>query len=152
MLWVWGKIADLAVGGLTDVGFVPGSSLLLVVSHQGRGVVDLTTGEWVARDPQETGSWFDAARRAVLGIGPADDQWIEVAGLTGGQLPTDTADGWRARRTAQGVTLSGPAQERMVVPELEEIRAYGFSPDGRAFVVASSPSLTIFRRAVTNST
>jgi hypothetical protein len=31
----WGKVAYLAVGGLTEVGF-GGGSMLLVISHQGR--------------------------------------------------------------------------------------------------------------------
>ena len=35
----WRKVTYLVVGGLTEVGFADGS-LLLVVSHQGRGVAD----------------------------------------------------------------------------------------------------------------
>jgi hypothetical protein len=143
---VWKKIAYVAVGGLTEVGFVPGCSLLMVVSHQGRGIVDLVSGQRVARDRQETGSRLDAARPAVLGIGPVDGQWIEVAGLAGGRLPAATADGWQVRRTAQGVSLSGPAGETVAVQEAEEIRAFGFSPDGQAFIVASSPGLAVFQR------
>jgi hypothetical protein len=42
--------------------------LLLVVSHQSRGAVDLASGDPLARDRQETGSWFDAARRGRLTI------------------------------------------------------------------------------------
>jgi hypothetical protein len=75
-----------------------------------------------------------------------DGQWIEVAGLAGGRLPAATADGWQARRTAQGVALSGPAGETVAVQEAEEIRAFGFSPDGQAFIVASSPGLAVFQR------
>jgi hypothetical protein len=78
----WKKVTYLAVGGLTEVGFAAGS-LLLVVSHQGRGVVDLASGNVLARDRQETGAWFDAARRAALGIGPLDGTWIGVCGLVG---------------------------------------------------------------------
>lgn len=51
----WRKVTCLAVGGLTEVGFAAGS-LLLVVSHQGRGVVDLASGNVLARDRQETGA------------------------------------------------------------------------------------------------
>jgi hypothetical protein len=81
----------VAIGGMTEAGFVPQSSLLMVVSHQGRGLLDLITGSRVARDEQETGTWFDASRLAVLGIGPLDGQWIKVAGLAGDQLPATTA-------------------------------------------------------------
>jgi len=142
----WKKVADVAIGGLTEVGFVPRSSLLMVASHQGRGLLDLITGDRLARDRQETGTWFDASRPAVLGIGPLDGQWINVAGLAGGHLPVTTADGWRAWLADRGVTLSGPAGELVAVNQPEEIRAFGFSPDGAIFVVASSPSIMIFRR------
>jgi len=49
----WKKVAYLAVGGLTEVGFAAGS-LLLVVSHQGRGVVDLASGELLVSESEET--------------------------------------------------------------------------------------------------
>jgi hypothetical protein len=100
----------------------------------------------VARDRRGTGNWFDAAPRAALGIGPADGRWIQVAGLADGLLPVTTADGWHARRTAHGAALPGPADETMEAREPAEIRAFGFSPDGQAFIVADSPSLTIFQR------
>ena len=54
----WRKVTYLVVGGLTEVGFADGP-LLLVVSHQGRGVVDLASGELLARDRHESGAWFD---------------------------------------------------------------------------------------------
>jgi hypothetical protein len=142
----WRKVADVAIGGLTEVGFVPGSPLLLVVSHQGRGVLSLPSGNRVARDRQETGSWFDVSRPAVLGIGPLDGRWIEVAGLAGGHLPVTTLDGWHARLADRGVALSGPAGESVDLDEPEEIHAFGFSPDGATFIVASSPSVVIFGR------
>jgi hypothetical protein len=82
----------------------------------------------------------------VLGIGPLDGQWIEVAGLAGGRLPTTTSDGWQARLARGGVALAGPAGESVEVNEPEEIRAFGFSPDGATFIIASSPSVVIFRR------
>ena len=106
----WRKVTYLAVGGLTEVGSAAGS--LLVVSHQGRGVVDLASGNVLARDRQETGAWFDAACRAALGIGPLDGTWIGVCGLAGGQLPGATADGWQARASGDGVTVSAPGRQR----------------------------------------
>jgi hypothetical protein len=143
----WKKVADVAIGGLTDVGFVPRSSLLMVASHQGRGLLDLITGDRVARDRQETGTWFDASRPAVLGIGPLDGQWINVAGLAGGHLPVTDDGRWLAGVAGRpGRDAFGPRRELVEVNEPEEIRAFGFSPDGATFVVASSPSIMIFRR------
>ena len=140
----WRKVTYLAVGGLTEVGSAAGS--LLVVSHQGRGVVDLASGELLARDRQETGAWFDAARRAALGIGPLDGAWIGACGLAGGQLPGATADGWHAGISGGHVTVSAPGRQPLLVSETEEIRAAGFSPDGTTFIIATSPGLAIYRR------
>ncbi len=83
----WRKVTYLAVGGLTEVGFGDGR-LLLVVSHQGRAVVDLASGELLARDRHEAGAWFDAACGAALGIGPLDGAWIGVCGVAGAGCPT----------------------------------------------------------------
>lgn len=140
----WRKVTYLTVGGLTEVGFADGS-LLLVISHQGRGVVDLASGVLLARDRQETGAWFDADRRAALGIGPLDGEWIGVYGLAGGRLPAATADGWQARASGDCVTVSAPGRQ-LQIHESEEIRAFGFSPDSTTFVIATSPGLAIYRR------
>ena len=141
----WRKVTYLAVGGLTEVGFA-GGRLLLVVSHQGRGVVDLASGQLLARDRQETRAWFDEARRAVLGIGPLDGAWIGVCGLAGGRLPDATADGWQARVSGNCMTVSAPGRQPLQASESEEMRAFGFSPDGATFVIATSPGLAIYRR------
>ena len=141
----WRKVTYLAVGGLTEVGFA-GGRLLLVVSRQGRGVVDLASGKLLARDRHETRAWFDAARRAVLGIGPLDGVWIGVCGLAGGRLPDATADGWQARVSAERVTISAPGRQPLRVSESEEMRAVGFSPDSATFVIATSPGLAVYRR------
>jgi hypothetical protein len=37
----------------------------------------------------------------------------------------------------------------LFVHEQEDLRAAGFSPDGDTFVLASAPSLVIFRRNIT---
>jgi len=141
----WQKVVYLAVGGLTEVGFTDGS-MLLVVSHQGRGVVDLASGELLARDGQETGAWFDTASRTALGIGPLDGARIGVCGLAGGRLPDATADGWQARVSGDRITVSAPGRRPLQVSEGEEIRAFSFSPDGTTFIIATSPGLAIYRR------
>jgi hypothetical protein len=137
----WKRVAFVAVGGLTEVGFA--GSFLLVVSHQGRGVVDLASGERVARDRHETGAWFDAARGTALGIGPLEGIAVEVTGLAGGQLPGRTEDGWRADAHAGGVTVSAPGGQPLEIDENEELRAFGFSPDGNTFIVATPSGVLI---------
>lgn len=46
----WRRVGEHAVGGLTEVGYVPGSDLLLAVSASGRSLFDGLSGERVARD------------------------------------------------------------------------------------------------------
>src|SRR5579863_298772 len=84
----WKLIGGRAVGGLTEVGFADDSDLLLVVSSQGRGVLDCRSGEYVARDRTEPNdSWYDERRLRAFGIGPLEGQLIRLAGLHGGGLP-----------------------------------------------------------------
>ena len=135
------------VGGLTEIGFVPGTNLLLVASHQGRGLIDCTTGEHLARDRDEDQQgWFDESRPAVLGIGPVADRWIDVSGLRGGEPIATTDDGWVATRRADDVDLEGPAGRQRLSAGAEELRAYGFSPDGMYFVLATPGDVSIFGR------
>jgi hypothetical protein len=105
--------------------------------------VDLASGERVARDRQETGAWFDAARGTALGIGPLEGIAVEVTGLAGGQLPGLTEDGWRADAYDGGVTVSAPGCQPLEIDDNEELRAFGFSPDGNAFIVATPSGVLI---------
>jgi hypothetical protein len=83
----WRKVTYLPVGGLAEVGFADGP-LLLVVSHQGRGVVDLASGELLARDRQESGAWFDAGGRAALGSARWKGRGSASAALSAAGCPT----------------------------------------------------------------
>src|SRR3954467_9900507 len=98
----WQRRAAHAVGGLTDVGFGRGSDLLLVVSHDGRGVFDCLTGLRVARDSSmpEPGEahWQDTFELETKGIGPLAAQTVRTSGLAGGGLAVFTADGWTVER------------------------------------------------------
>jgi hypothetical protein len=49
----WKKIANHAVGGLFQIGYAEDSDLLLVLSHNGRGIFDCLTGERIARDTKD---------------------------------------------------------------------------------------------------
>src|SRR5450631_1343055 len=100
----WKRLAVHAVGGLTEVGFAEDSDCLLVVSSQGRGVIDCRTGERVARDRGEPdGSWYDERRLRAQGIGPLDGQVVRLAGLHGGGLLTCGRDG--SHSPAEGTTM-----------------------------------------------
>jgi hypothetical protein len=162
----WRRIGIFAVGGLTDVGFAPHSNLLLVVSSAGRGIIDCSTGDRVARDPSvpedDENDWQDRFHLEAEGIGPLAGQAIRTAGLFGGGLPLLTSDGWRVERLA----LEWPEESLLLVPPEadlyseylgrpaafsklaveSEVRAWGFSPTGRSLVLATSSDLTVWGR------
>lgn len=151
-----------AIGGLSEVGFVPGSDLLLVVSSTGRGLFDCASGSRVDRDrtPPEEGEWHDEVGLLAQGIGTIEQQFIRLAGLHGGGLPLMARDGWSLKLVApdwplQRVVIEPPgrsvlierlAQGCVVIEQDYEIRTFGFSDTGRTFVVALAHSLIIFSR------
>jgi hypothetical protein len=148
---MWSPGRFVRVGGLTCVGFgeADGRELLLVVSHDGRGVFELDLTR-VARDrgPIED-SWHDDKRHTAIGIGPLDGVEVPVAGLWGGALPARTSDGWEVELLGgERVVLRAPdGQERVVAEEtVWEVRAVGFSPRGAALVVATTGDVTVFLR------
>ena len=146
----WRRISYVAVGGLTEVGFGRHARFLLIVSHQGRGVVDCVSGVCVARDPDECPGWFAGSVPAAEGIGPLAGERVPVAGLAGGSLAQATPDGWRVTLGADGVVVHAPEHQdsrlSFTIDESEELRAWGFSPDGLTVLIAASPGLAIYCR------
>jgi hypothetical protein len=146
----WRRTPYVHIGGLTEVGFGHPAQFLLIVSHQGRGVVDCASGVRVARDQDEAIGWFDRSVPAVEGIGPLAGQWVPVAGLAGGSLAQVTHDGWRVTLATEGVAVHAPqdrdSRPSFIIDASEELRAWGFSPDGLTILVAVSSGITIYRR------
>lgn len=158
----WRKASVHTVGGLTGVGFAEGSDLLLVVSHQGRGLFDCPCGTRIARDeePPHRG-WYDPIRLIATGIGPLCDQPIRIAGLHGGGLPTCTDDGWRTTKIAPDwpresivldprnstVLVEGLSHGSIRIAEDIDIRAHGFSETGLSLIVATADRVEVWNRA-----
>lgn len=152
-----------AVGGLTEIGYVPASDLLLTVTSTGRGILDCISGQRVARDhtPPDEGDWYDETGLLAQGIGPAETQFIRLAGLHGGGLPRTARDGWSLELVApdwplQCIIIQPPGRYVLIeqfadgctgIEQDYEIRAYGFSDTGRSFIVATSDSVMIYSRA-----
>src|SRR4051794_31292001 len=92
----WSIKSVAAIGGLTEAGFDEVSDLLLVISHQGRGVFDCGSGERVARDRsiENVDSWYGHHNLIGMGIGPLAGRHVRLSGLNGGGLPCSTKDGW----------------------------------------------------------
>ncbi|WP_221762318.1 hypothetical protein [Nonomuraea sp. WAC 01424] len=127
----------MAVGGLTGAGFGvhPGSGedLILVTSHQGRGVVDCVTGRRLARDLDPDPAWPDNDALTCDGwsLGVVAPDWPNESVLL-------SKDG-DPFRDAAGSTWWHIHREDGC-----ELRAAGFSPTGRTLAVASRCALTLF--------
>lgn len=150
----WRRI-QIHIGGVTAVGFGPGTELLLVLSHDGLGVVDVPIGAVVARGAESDEGADDAYPIHATGIGPLAGQRVPLAGLWGGGLRTTAPDGWVVHRIApnwpaecavlcppDAPELDDPERATMLAKDLEPaIRALGFSDSGRSLVVATTELL-----------
>ena len=150
----WHHIATVPVGGLTEIGFVPGERYLLLVSFAGRGILDTSTGEMVARDREEPtaiSTWIDQAARTVEAIGPLAGAAVPCVGLWGGQLPA-RADGWRleidARASQKSFLLIEEQTGRSwTLPwTVTDVRAHGFCNSGRIMLIATASDIGLYSR------
>lgn len=157
----WAKVADLHIGGLTDIGFAHDSDLLLVLSHAGRGLFDCTAGVRLARDSGDYS--HDTGNLIAEGIGPLAGTEIRTAGLHGGGLSLVTEDGWSAEMNFSAVPFG---QVLLQAPEYwkseakspstgrfgpfeSDLHAFGFSPTGRTFIIALSSGISVYCRTET---
>lgn len=159
----WRAVLAHAVGGLRAVGFDPASGLLLVTSSNGRGVLDCYTGIKLARDYEELGDWLDEQALEAEGIGPLAGIRVRLSGLCGGGLSQVAHDGWLADVLPfdwpdECSVLSAPGSDPLdtrlereqrlwkVADPICEVRAFGFSPDGRVLLLATSADITAWVR------
>lgn len=139
-------------GGLVAIGFGDDSDLALVVTHDGRGVIDCLTGSKVARDTDSV--YPDEQTFLIEGIGPLAGSTVTVAGIDGGELRRNTHDGWQldgslSNSSDDVIRLVPPTPS--AVPKdftgfIPEVRAFGFSPTGRSFVIATGAEVFVYTR------
>ena len=151
----WPTRHIIRVGGLFGVGFAIGSDLMLVTTHDGRGVVDCISGELVARDPDPLFPFNEQTRKAE-GIGPIAGQEILIAGeIYGGALSRVTDDGWRligqlSNSSDDTIRLIAPAgtvsEPEIFTGFIPEVRVFGFSSTGRCFVIGTGAEVFTFAR------
>lgn len=151
----WLRRYVVMTGGLVGAGFADASDLLLVVTHDGRGLVDCLSGEKIARD--NVPSCPDEVTREVPGIGPVSAEQIVIAGeIFGGSLRHQSADGWRlegvlTNSSEDKVTLIPPPEQSSLAAMIftdfvPEIRVFGFSPTGQSFIIGTGAEVFIFAR------
>lgn len=156
----WKHVTTLSIGGITQVGFAEKSNILLVITHDGAGLFDCTTGERLAREYNYQQSFEESIYLTAKGIGIVQEQTIRVAGLFGGGFRTMTKDGWvlevevsvwpnhdiyLVHPWQQG---HGPKGQRVKVATdgACELRAYGFADTDNTFVIATSCGIELFTR------
>ena len=157
----WREVPVEQVGGVVAVGFDRRCETLLVVSHSGRGLFDVRSGERIARDREDDG--YDHIGLTARGIGRLEDETFRMAGLHGGGLPEFTADGWHAERlmldwpsetlllTPPGSSLyhehtGRPHDFHKIADQEFEVRAWGFSWDGKALLLAVTDQIRLYAR------
>jgi hypothetical protein len=141
----------------------------MVVSMDGFGLIDTTTGMKIARerDPDPQVATPDGPDLACPGIGVVSGTRIRIAGLFGGGLHATTVDGWTIDVIApewphHRVILSADGGRNAGEPGTTwwhifddqghgSFRAAGFSPSGRTLVVATASDVTMFVRSPTDS-
>jgi len=155
----WKKIT-FAIGGLTEIGFSKQNpNLLLVISSQGRGIIDCQKRELIERDNDTNWDWIDSYEMTSKGIGVLSNEIILVSGLHGGGLPlmNKNGDGLLYMATEwpiidiifepnfKSIYKENEAKECSRIFHEYELRAYGFSYDGETFVIATSSEINIYR-------
>ena len=155
------KKETFAIGGLSNVGFSKKfPELLLVVSSQGRGVIDCSKLEIIERDYDDSWEWMDMYELWSMGIGKLSDEKIFVGGIHGGGLPILNKFG----DSIQFVATQWPIIDLVFEPHYKslykeneakdcfrifhdhELKAYGFSYNGNYFITATSSEVNVYKK------
>ncbi|AWH72677.1 hypothetical protein DCS32_00360 [Dokdonia sp. Dokd-P16] len=158
------KKETFAVGGLSEVGFSKEfPELLLVVSSQGRGIIDCSKFELIDRDNNDDFDWFNSYELWSIGIGKLANEKISVGGLCGGGLPllNQFGDGIQYMATEwpiidlifepnfKSIYKEDDGKDCFRIFHDYEIRAYGFSYNGEYFITATSSEINVYRKEKT---
>jgi hypothetical protein len=156
----WEK-QTFAIGGLNSVGFSKKfPEMLLVVSSQGRGLIDCSKFELIGRDYDDSWNWMDAYELWAMGIGKLSDEKIAVGGVDGGGLPFSNKHGDSIEFMAtqwpiidlvfasnyKSLYVENETQDCFRIFHDYELKTYGFSYDGNYFVTATSSEVNIYRK------
>jgi hypothetical protein len=148
------------IGGLTEVGFSKQeTNLIMVISSQGRGLFDCQKMALIERDYDTNFDWIDSYEMTAQGIGVLCNERILVSGLHGGGLPlrNKNGDGLQFMATEwpiidiiyepnyKSIYKESEAKQCFRIFHDYSLVTYGFSYDGKTFVIATSSEINIFR-------
>lgn len=152
----WAHHKTIMMGGLIAVGVDSSSRCLLAVSHSGRGLFDLASGERIARDYEDWAGrpWYSEDTNKCEGIGDLKHEVFDIVGLHGGSAYEATRDGsMTCRIECDGYDwkafVSETGSEEEICSDDEDLKGIALSPDGRWFIVGISSEIDVYRN--TNS-
>ena len=155
------KKETFAIGGLSNVGFSKKfPEMLLVVSSQGRGVIDCSKFELIERDNNDSWEWMDTYELWTMGIGKLSEEKILVGGIHGGGLPFLNKYGDSIKFMAtewpiidlifepnfKSLYKEGEAKDCFRIFHDYELKAYGFSYIGDYFITATSSEVNVYKK------
>ncbi len=151
----WRLKGKFSVGGFEYFGFAESSDLLFVASSSGRGLINMSNNEKIARD-HSFDYMLDETLLISEGFDELDGKTIKLAGKYGGSvLPTRNKSGEALIR----VSPLYPCEDIIFEPPFENcfseginnncvriyrgfLYCYGFSFSGRYFVIADDGGIT----------
>ncbi|MGN7402907.1 hypothetical protein ACTHO0_23920 [Cytobacillus praedii] len=155
----WTYKGSINVGGLEYFGFDESSDLCMVVSSNGRGLIDLSIAEKIARDYSED-FHLDETLLLCEGFDILKDKTIKLASKYGGSLlPISSKSGDRLRR----VSPLYPCEDIIYQPAFEDcfvegynencvriyrgfLYCYGFSYSDNYFVIADDSGILFWEK------
>ena len=102
----WKAAPIFNVGGLAHVGFAPGRDLLLVMGTGGSGLFDTVNAKRIARNDGLCSTGDQARSLISPGFDILEGELIIMAGIWGGGLKRQTADGCSLSHQAPNLTVS----------------------------------------------
>ena len=153
----WTRKSTFAIGGFEYFGFSETSDILVVLSAQGRGLIDMSKDEKIARD-DSTDYILDETLLVCEGFDILEGETIKLAGEFGGSLlPVKNKSNERLVR----VSPFYPCEDVIFQPPFEScfierynkncvrvyrgyLYCYGFSFSGKYFVIADDGGITFW--------
>lgn len=158
----WQRGPDIAVDGLTAIGFSRSEDVMLLASQSGQQIIDVASGALIFRNDGADG--LDPAALKATRLDHPGEERLDIAGLYGGALRNMTSDGWSVDLIAKGseflsllhapgtsdgmgrVSFGGAASFHLLARDTEQVRVFGFSWTGRALVLATPGVVRLWTR------
>ncbi len=150
----WAHHKTIMLGGLVAVGFDSSNRYLLAVSHNGRGLFDLASGERIAKDHEDWAErpWYFDDKNQCCGIGALKDEVFDIVGLHGGSAYRSAGDGSMACRIHRDgynwkALVSDDGLEEEICSDDEGLKGIALSHDGNWFIVGIASRIDVYRNA-----